>query len=188
MRHGNSGYNDGLLRASLTSSVFAACVLICACYRLPETYSPPEQRHPASGENLKVAALMVDMGAPDAPAHIVKDILDGPDPWRWTGKHPTLRQLLITTQGVKFSADFTLWPEAMKQTGPVTISFFVGDNLLDRVRYDTPGYKHFEKPVPPDWLQTATDTVISAEIDKLYVAPQDGKTFGFILSRMGFTH
>ena len=180
-------HNSGLLRASLTSTIFAACMLLCSCYRLPETYSPPEQRHPVSGANLKLATLMIDMDAPDAPGHFVKDIIDGPDSWRWTGKHPTLRELLLTTQGVKFSMDFTLWGEAMKQTGPVTISFFVGDRMLDRVQYDTPGYKHFEKPVPPDWLQTVTDTLISAEIDKLYVAPQDGAKFGFILSRMGFT-
>ena len=131
---------------------------------------------------------MVDLGAPDAPAHFVKDIINGPDSWRWTGKHPTLKLLLITTQDLRFSTDFTLWDEGMKQTGPVTISFFVGDKLLDRVRYTTPGYKHFEKPVPPEWLQTATDTVISGEIDKLYVAPLDGAKFGFILTRMGFTH
>ncbi|MDP8981900.1 MAG: hypothetical protein M3O35_15055 [Acidobacteriota bacterium] len=176
-----------MLRAGIISSFLTACALLCACYRLPDSYPPPEQRHPVSGANLKIATLMVDMDAPDASAHIVKDILDGHDSWRWTGKHPTVRELLLTTQDVKFSTDFTLWDQAMKQTGPVTISFFIGDRLLDSVRYDTPGYKHFEKPVPPDWLQTVTDTLISAEIDKIYVAPQDGAKFGFILSRMGFT-
>ncbi len=131
---------------------------------------------------------MIEMEDPNASKHFVKDIVDGPDTWRWTGKHPTLRELLLTTDGLKFSADFSLWDEAMKQTGPVTIAFFIGDRLLDRVRYDTPGAKHFEKPVPPDWLQTATETLISAEIDKLYVGQQDGAKFGFILTRMGFTH
>jgi hypothetical protein len=138
--------------------------------------------------NIELATLMIDMGDPDARKHFVKDIVDGPDTWHWTGKHPTLRELLLTTDGLKFSADFSLWDEAMKQTGPVTVSFFVGDRLLDRVRYDTPGAKHFEKPVTADWLQTATDTLISAEIDKLYVAPQDGAKFGFIITRIGFTH
>jgi hypothetical protein len=164
------------------------CVQLCGCHRLPETYPPPEQRHPVAAPNIELATLTINMGDTDASKHFVKDIIDGPDTWHWTGKHPTLRELLLTTDGLKFSADFSLWEEAMKQTGPVTIAFFVGDRLLDRVRYDTPGPKHFEKPVSPDWLQTATDTLISAEIDKLYVAPQDGAKFGFILTQMGFTH
>jgi hypothetical protein len=188
MRRQEFWHNNGLLRATLSSSIFAACVLLCGCHRQPETNSQPEQRQPASAASVNAPMLMVDLGAPDAPAHFVKDIIDGPDSWRWTRTHPTLKLLLITTQDLKFSTDFTLWADGMKQTGPVTISFFVGDRLLGHVRYTTPGYKHFEKPVPSEWLQTTTDTIISAEIDKLYVAPLDGAKFGFILSRMGFTH
>lgn len=177
-----------MLQSSLRFAILIVCVQLCACYRLPETYPPPEQRQPVAAPNIELATLMIDMADPDSRKHFVKDIIDSPDSWHWTGKHPTLRELLLTTTDLKFSADFSLWDGAMKQTGPVTVAFFVGDRLLDRAHYDTPGAKHFEKAVPAEWLQTATDTFISAEIDKLYVAPQDGAKFGFVLTKMGFTH
>ncbi len=128
------------------------------------------------------------MSDPDFAEHIVSGINPPQDTnsWRWTQKRPTLKVLLLETEGLKFLADFTIWEGTMKQTGPVTISFFIGDKILDKVTYNTPGFKHFEKPVNPDWLQTTTDTVIAAEIDKVYTSPTDGTKLGFILTRMGF--
>lgn len=131
---------------------------------------------------------MVNMNDADAPSHIVSDVsptLEG-DTWRWTKQRPTLQVLLAKTGGLKFVTDFTVLEATLKQTGPVTISFYIGDKLLEKVRYDTPGFKHFEKPVEPGWLQTANDTTYSAQIDKLYVSPEDGAKLGFILTRMGF--
>lgn len=133
-------------------------------------------------------SIMVNMNDEDAAERFVKDIslkLESAT-WRWTQKRPTLKILLTKTRDLKFAADFTIWEGTMKQTGPVTISFFVDGRLLDKVRYDTPGYKHVEKPVDPAWLQTAVETMVSAEIDKLYVDPADRTVLGFILTRMGF--
>src|SRR5450759_4658990 len=129
---------------------------------MPESYPPPEQRAPLAIPQPPAGSMMVNMNDLDAPAHFVKDIsekLEGAT-WRWTQKRPTLKILLVKTRGLKFFTDFTIWEGTMKQTGPVTISFFVDDKLLDKVRYDTPGYKHFEKPVDPVWLQTATETLL----------------------------
>lgn len=132
---------------------------------------------------------MIEMNGPDAPLHFVRDI--SPDlqggSWRWTQQEPTLKILLLTTKDLKYSADFTLWDQAMRQTGPVQISFLVNGRTLGSNRYATPGYKHFEKPVPPEWLRTDTETVLAARIDKLYVAEQDQARFGFILSRLGLS-
>ena len=130
---------------------------------------------------------MVEMSDPDVDDHIVRDIGPAQDkaPWRWTEKRPTLKVLVLDTKGLKFLTDFAIWEDSMKQTGPVTISFFIGDKLLDKMTYDTPGPKHFEKPVNSDWLQTVNDTVLGAEIDKTYTAPLDGAKFGFIITRMG---
>jgi hypothetical protein len=163
-------------------------VLLAGCNRLPEWYPPPEQRQPLTIPEPPPGSIAVKMNDTDAPEHFVKDIsakLEGTT-WRWTQKRPTLKILLIKTRDLKFVADFTIWEGTMTQTGPVTISFFIDEKLLDKVRYDTPGYKHFEKPVDPAWLQTATETIVSAEIDKLYVDPADKATLGFILTRMGF--
>ena len=132
--------------------------------------------------------MMVNMNDVNAQLHFVKDIsskLEG-ETWRWTGKRPTVKVLLVKTRGLKLVSDFTVWEGTLPQTGPVTISFYTDDKLLDKMRVDTPGYKHFEKEVNPDWLQTANETMIAAEIDKLYVAPEDGTKLGFILTRLGF--
>lgn len=132
--------------------------------------------------------MMVEMYSPDASWHILKDVEPGApgDFWRWTGRQPTLRILADATENMKLSADFALWQTAFLQTGPVELSFFVNGRLLDKIRYTSPGTKHFEKPIPPDWLTTDVESTVSVSIDKLYTAPDDGKKFGFILTRIGF--
>ena len=132
--------------------------------------------------------MLVNMNDEDAKQHFVKDISDKLEggSWRWTGKRPTVKILLVKTQGLKFTTDFTLWEGCLAQTGPVNISFFIGDKLLGKVHYDTPGHKHFVAPVDPGWLQTSTDILVSVEIDKVCNYPQDGTTLGFILSNIGF--
>ena len=133
---------------------------------------------------------MVEMDDPKADDYIVRDIgpAQGTTPWRWAQKRPTVRIFVLSNKGLKFLMDLTLWEDGFKQTGPVTVSFFIGDKLLDKVTYDTPGFKHFEKPVNPDWLRTASDNQLGAEIDKIYTAPLDGAKFGFIITRMGLAH
>lgn len=159
-----------------------------ACQRQPY-YPPPEQRQPPGEETAAIrASTMINMNDEDAPEHLVQDIsptVEGGS-WRWVKKRPTVKVLLVKTRGLKLSADFTLWEGAMRQTGPVTMSYFIDNKLLDKVRYDTAGYKHFEKPVDFEWLQTAADTTVAMEIDKLYVDPADHTQLGFILTKLGF--
>lgn len=132
--------------------------------------------------------MLVEMSSPDAQWHILKDVYPGApgDLWRWTEQEPTLKILAVKTDQLKLSVDFALWSTAFQQTGPVELSFFVNGKLLDKVRYTSQGNKHFEKPIPPDWLATDVESTVSVHIDKLYTAPQDGKKFGFILSSIGF--
>ena len=168
--------------------LLAFLVLLCSCAHYPESYPPPEQRHPESGENPDPLSMMVTMSDADAPLHFVKDIdLEAPagSPWRWTGAKPTLKILALSTKNLKLTVDFSLWTTGFEQTGPVELTFFVNDRQLDKVQYSTPGYKHFQKPIPPDWLTTETESTISIAIDKMYVG-EDGKKFGFILSSVGF--
>jgi hypothetical protein len=168
------------------------CILLaaalCSCERYPDSYPPPVQRHPAQGVNPDAGSMLVEMSSPDASGHFVKDIYPGSpgDPWRWTNQNPSVRILAETTQNLKLSADFAMWDQAFKQTGPVEITFLVNGRVLDKIRYTSPGQKHFEKPVPGDWLTTDVESIVSMSIDKLYVAPADGVKFGVILSRIGF--
>jgi hypothetical protein len=164
-------------------------ILMCGCDRATVSYPPPEQRRPIEAQAPAMrASMMVNMNDDDAPSHFVQDIsttLEG-STWRWTKKRPTVKLLLIKTRDLKFVVDFTLPDVTMRQTGPVTISFFVGNRLLDKIHYDKPGYQHYEKAIEPASVQTANETVVSAEIDKIYKDPGDGAMLGFILTRMGF--
>ena len=132
--------------------------------------------------------MMVEMSDPDAQAHFVRDIVTTNEKvqWYWTAQRPTLRILAVETQNLKLVIDFSIWDVGFRQTGPVELSFFVNDRLLDKVRYDSPGPKHFEKPIPADWLKTDVESQVAISIDKLYTAPEDGAKFGIILSRAGF--
>ena len=168
--------------------LFLPLLVLTACHREPEWYSPPAQQHVIANPDPPRSSLMVDMTDVDVDDHVVSDVgpSQGSTPWRWARKRPTFKILVLQKKNLKFTTDFNLWDESMKHTGRVTISFFIGDKLLDKIAYDTPGDKHFELPVNPDWLTTEADTLICAEIDKVYTSPSDGAKLGFIITRMGF--
>jgi hypothetical protein len=173
----------------LARTAFALLCLLClaACDRLPESYPPPQQRPPLTGVNLGPSAMMVSMDGPEADALFVKDIYwrFGDAPWRWSKREPTVKVLVVSAENIKFSADFAIWDESFKSTGPLEISFLVNGKLLDKIRYTSPGDKHFEKPVPAAWLAANTEATVAMSIDKLYTAPRDKAQFGVILARMG---
>lgn len=134
-----------------------------------------------------MSGMMLEMDQPDLDAHIVKDVHPRYDtPWRWTGSEGTLSVLVPAIDHIRLSADFTIYDIGFAQTGPLTLEFLVNGNSLDKIRYDAPGFKHFEKAVPPEWLSAVVESAIAIKVDKLYVAPQDGAKFGVILSRAGF--
>jgi hypothetical protein len=170
-----------------TAFALLSLLSLAACDRLPESYPPPEQRQPLAGFNAGPEAMMVSVENPDADAVIVKDIYGYSKgiPWRWTGQEPTVRVLVLSAENIKFSADYAIWDDGFKSTGPLEISYLVNGKLLDKVRYATPGNKHFEKLVPADWLAVNTEATVALRVDKLYIAPRDKAQFGVILSRMG---
>jgi hypothetical protein len=168
----------------------AMCGLLCGCSNLPEPYAPPAQQpfFDAPPEDVR----MLDMADADAESHFVQDIaaaLQG-NTWRWTGKRPTIRLHLNSNQkllySLAYSIDFAIAGSTFEQTGPVTLSFFVNDHLLERVRYATPGRRRFEKPVPAEWLVPGGDARLAAEVDKVWTPPQPGGApLGFILVALG---
>jgi hypothetical protein len=124
----------------------------------------------------------------DWMSHVVQDIPQGePGPWKWTGPKPTIKVVCRTNQGLRYIIDFVIADVTFKVTGPVTLTFLVNDHVLDTVRYATPGPQHFEKAVPPEWVNPLQDTLVAASIDKVFVAPADGAKLGFILQRIGLT-
>jgi hypothetical protein len=118
---------------------------------------------------------------------IVKDIdrSDSPSEWRWTGQQPTVKVNIRGNEGLKFYAEFAFADATFKDTGPVTIAFKVNDQVVSTVRYDQPGKKTFEAAVPPAFLRPQAENLVSAELDKVWIAPQDGARLGLILTKMG---
>jgi hypothetical protein len=84
---------------------------------------------------------------------------------------------------LRYVIDFTLPAVTVEDSGPVTLSFYVNDHLLDRVRYTESGTTHFEEPAPPDWVQEYEEVTVAAEIDKLWISKEDGQRLGFYPDR-----
>jgi hypothetical protein len=165
----------------------AAAILSAGCSREPEAYPPPFQRPPLGGQQQAVGRF-VKMTDDNAGLYFVRDIQDSLEGsgWRWAHDRPELRFMLDKTAGLSYSMDFSFPENNFKQTGPVTVTFFVNGRQLDRVRYTTPGDKHFQKAVPAGWLRTGEYTLCRAEVDPPWVAPSDKAWLGFVLLRAGF--
>lgn len=144
------------------------------------------QRRPLTGSQFGLLGHYFTVGDPDANVYIVNGVTRN-DPvgnWRWTQVNPELRFLVPTREHLKFTADFTI-PDVLLRDGPVTLSFFINGNELDRVRYDKAGEQHFEKPAPPEWLKAGAENRVVIETDKTWVA-DDGAKMGFLMIRAGF--
>jgi hypothetical protein len=168
-------------------SVLAPCLLTAACVSQPEIYAPPAQRKPLDQEVLVRSSPMLEMGDPSAERAFVADIARGPQAssWRWTNQRPTVKMTLKSNLNLRYHMEFTLAEVTFKETGPVEITFLVNDQVLDRVKYDKPGDKIFDKPVPEAMLKPMNENTLAAEIDKVWISKGDGQKLGFILSRIG---
>jgi hypothetical protein len=165
----------------------AALAALCSCVNQPDYYAPPKQREAFAGPDTRHLQHFIKMNDPYAEAHFLRDV--GPlenESWRWTGQRPTLRFVVPKIPKLRFVMDFGLSSETMKQTGPVTITYYVNGRVLDQVTYESEGQKRFEKIVPPDWLKDGEDVVASAELDKVWVSPEDGNKLGVTLVGAGF--
>ena len=106
--------------------------------------------------------------------------------WRWTYKRPELQFYLARTENLRFAMDFSIAGATFKDTGPVTLSVFVNGRFLHKQRYDQPGEKKMDVPVPPGMLTPEALNKVAIEPDKVWVSKEDGANLGFILSAAGF--
>ena len=170
-------------------SILLSLVLLSSCANIPDSYAPPVQRKPLGGTEPNPIGHFVQMGDLNATAYIVNDVADGAEAgsWRWARKRPELRFFLETVESLSFTADLSIPGTLFSETGPVAISIFINGQLLDTVKYSDPGEKHFEKPVPANFLRAKSMNFVAMEIDKIWVSKSDGVVLGFILTRAGFT-
>jgi len=168
--------------------VCAAVMTVSACQNTPGPFAPPVQRQPLEEFRPYRLSAIVNMSDGDAQEHFVGDIASmEATTWRWTGKRPTVRVRMRSAERLRYTIDFAIAETTLLATGPVTVSFLVNDRVLDRARYSRAGSQHFEKPVPSDWVAANQDSTVGAEIDKLWVSPDDGTKLGMILVRIGLT-
>ncbi len=128
------------------------------------------------------------MADADAETHFVQDISPSlqVNTWRWTGKHPAIRLFPGTAQKLRYSIDFAIAGATFAQTGPVTVSFFVNEHLLEKVHYPAPGRQRFEKPVPAEWMDANGYAILAAEVDKVWILEKrEANPLGFILVSLG---
>jgi hypothetical protein len=167
--------------------LLAAALAAAGCLKQPDVFAPPEQRNPYVLDQNRPRLHYVPMSAPEAPDHLLTDILpelhDGL--WRWTLQRPALEVRVPTTHGMKFRAQLAVPEITMNQTGPVSIAVYIDNRKFTERKVDKPGEVIIEEPVAPDWLTTARPIVIRFVIDKLWVSPA-GEERGFILTGAGF--
>ena len=163
--------------------------LLTGCARIPDSYAPPVQRNPLTATETEGAGHFVNMGEPNSDTYIIRDVTDSVEggTWRWTRKRPELRFFLESTEQLNFKADIAISEVTLKDTGPVAVSVLINGHLLDTLHAAEPGVKQIDKPVPPSFLRAKTFNVVVMEIDKAWVAKDDGAILGFILIRAGFT-
>lgn len=168
--------------------VLAAALILAGCASIPDYYAPPVQRRPMTGPEPSPVTHFVSMNAPNAEAHFVRGVsrhLEAGS-WRWLEPRAELVFRLTTTRHLRFVMEFAIPEITFAQRGPVVISVFVNDQLLARSRYEKGGEFRLEKPVAPEWLRTHLHNYVTLEIDKPWIAPQDGARLGFILRSAGF--
>lgn len=159
-------------------------IVLGGCQKMPDPYTPAAQRKTI--EDYPRLTPVVNMWDPYAQSHFVQDISETlTGGWRWCQQRPTVRVPVVSNRNLKYSIDFAIAEGTLKDTGPVTMSFYVNDHLLDRVRYAVAAQEHFEKAVPSDWVTAGSDAILAAEIDKVWTSKENGTRLGFILTRIG---
>lgn len=130
--------------------------------------------------------MLLDMSDTSSERAFAGDIAKGVQSsvWRWTGQKPTIRLTLVSTSNLRYYIEFAVADATFKDTGPVTITYWVNDQVLDRVRYDTPGKKSFDRVIPPHFLRAMAENTLAAELDKPWQSP-DGQKLGLILFKFG---
>jgi hypothetical protein len=166
----------------ISTLLFAA-----ACSRTPDIYQPPIQRKPLTGPEAHLGQF-VNMTDPAVDAYIVRDISKTTEAgsWRWAYRHPQLRFYLRGVDKLNFVMDARMAENTFQETGPVTLTIQVNGHDLDKILFEKPGDRHFDKPVPASFLLPHSENFVSFETDKQWVSKEDGAVLSFVLTRAGF--
>jgi hypothetical protein len=176
------------MRRGLAALVPLVILGPAGCSRSPDLFMPPVERKPMRGAEPNRLRAFVAMNDPDAEIHLVGGVnrrLEA-GAWRWASARAELQFVTRQARGLRFVADVVVAEATFAQTGPVTLAVSVNGRSLGALRFETPGPRRFEEPVPDGWLRAGELVRVTIEADKAYVDPRDGTRLGFILQRAGF--
>jgi hypothetical protein len=105
---------------------------------------------------------------------------------RWTREKISLAFHLPRADGWTAALDLEFVDATMRDTGPVTVSVAVNGHTVGELRCERPGRYQFRAAVPPGAIRAGAETVLSAKVDKPWLAKDDGALLGFILHAGGF--
>ena len=157
------------------------------CGRAPDIYQPPIDRKPLMGPEAHLGGF-VNMNDAGAEAYLARDISHTLEQgtWRWAYRHPQLRFYLRGIDKLRFLADLGISPTTFQETGPVALAIRINDHDFTTERFDKPGERRLDKPVPAAFLISNAENFVSFEADKQWVSKEDGAVLTFVLSRAGF--
>jgi hypothetical protein len=145
----------------------------------------PEQHAPFRASGIPPSEFLA-MDHPDLRKSVVKDVtVDEQGPWRWTGPDPELKFVLGSTANRTLIVEFVINDRTFRDTGPVTVSFYVNDRLAGEERYTSDGDKAFEKAIPAEWLSGKPETRVRLHVHNVWTSP-GGIKLGILLKRIGF--
>jgi hypothetical protein len=152
-------------------------LLAGSCTRIPDSYPTPVQY----GTTPPPDAPLLTLGFPNSHARILQDVHEDPTTkgGLWTGQHPAFSFTLKRTDNLDFYMRFSVHSTTFKDTGPVTITIHVNDEVIDRVRIDAPGEREYSHPVP-----AKSPVIVHLDVDPVWM--YDGTTMGVILWSIGF--
>ncbi|MBL8238373.1 MAG: hypothetical protein JNM66_13190 [Bryobacterales bacterium] len=161
--------------------------LLSSCAPLPESYPVPEQRVGEEGQEPEPLGAFVTFADARAEDYAVKGFLPAaPDQtWRWATENPTLRFRVSDVKGLRLRANFAFPEGSHRALLPITVKYFVNEQLLEAVVYKNAGTMEYRKGVPAEWLKVDTDNLVRMEISPVYVAEADKQKLSLILSEIG---
>ena len=170
------------------ATVLSLAVLLTGCVPTPDSYPiPPQQKPPGSGDPIYSFGEYVKSSQPDAESYFLHDVtgLEG-GAWRWTYSQPELRFLLQSARSRRFSLKLGVNDVTLRDTGPLQLVIFVNGHELDRIVYDTPGDKSYEKAVPANMLRENAENRVLIRVLNPWDTNDPKVKLGFIFHEAGF--
>ncbi len=125
-------------------------------------YEHDEYRIVADLRKLKPFVRMNDALAAD---YIVRDVSEFVQAgWRWTFDRPELQFFLAKTDHLELEVDYSIAADILKDTGPVTVSFFLNDHAIGSMGSRKTRRLQVHSPVPQELFNAKEIATVGMEM------------------------